>query len=169
MKTIGLLGGMSWESTVSYYQLINQEVNRRLGGFHSAKVLLNSVDFAEIEQLQMRGDWSRCAEILAQHARSLQLAGADFIVLCTNTMHIVAEHIAHAVSIPLLHIADATASVLQQNQIDKIGLLGTRFTMQQPFYCERLLNKYGINTLVPEIAQMERVHDIIYHECVRVK
>ena len=146
MKTIGLIGGMSWESTQTYYRLINQHVRDALGGLHSAKVVLYSVDFAEIEALQHQGDWQATAEILGAAGKSVEAAGADFLVLCTNTMHKVAEPLEAAVSIPLLHIADATAQVLQQQGVGCVGLLGTRFTMEQAFYIERL-QRHGIEVV----------------------
>ncbi|MEP1582759.1 MAG: amino acid racemase, partial [Marinobacter sp.] len=138
MKTIGLLGGMSWESTQTYYRLINEGIKSRLGGLHSAKLVLFSVDFAEIEALQHKGDWPATATMLANAALSLQNAGADFLMIGTNTMHKVAPEIEEAINIPLLHIADATAGVLTQDNIQRVGLLGTRFTMEQAFYRERL-------------------------------
>ncbi|MCG7575722.1 MULTISPECIES: aspartate/glutamate racemase family protein [unclassified Halomonas] len=163
MKTIGLIGGMSWESTQTYYRLINQHVRTALGGLHSAKVVLYSVDFAEIEALQHQGNWQATAEILAAASKAVEAAGADFMVLCTNTMHKVAEPLEAAVSIPLLHIADATAQVLQQQGITCVGLLGTRFTMEQAFYIERL-QRHGIEVVVPTEPQRERVHSVIYQE-----
>jgi len=163
MKTIGLLGGMSWESTQTYYRLLNQGVQARLGGLHSAKVVLYSVDFADIETLQQQGDWDAAGDQLATAARSVEAAGADFLLIGTNTMHKVASHIDAAVSIPLLHIADATASALQQDGIDRVGLLGTRFTMEQVFYRERL-ESHGIEVLVPDEVQRTTVHDVIYQE-----
>jgi aspartate racemase len=163
MKTIGLIGGMSWESTQTYYQLINQMVRERLGGLHSAKLVLYSVDFAEIETLQHRGGWDAAAKVLAQAATSVEAAGADFLLLCTNTMHKVAEQIELAASIPLLHIADATAQVLMEDGVSQVGLLGTRFTMEQTFYRERL-ELQGLKVLVPEEAERETVHSIIYQE-----
>lgn len=163
MKTIGLIGGMSWESTQTYYRLINQHVRTALGGLHSAKVVLYSVDFAEIEALQHQGNWQATAEILAAAGKAVEAAGADFLVLCTNTMHKVAEPLEAAVSIPLLHIADATAQVLQQQGITCVGLLGTRFTMEQVFYIERL-QRHGIEVVVPTEPQRERLHSVIYQE-----
>ncbi len=163
MKTIGLIGGMSWESTQTYYQLVNQLVRERLGGLHSAKLVLYSVDFAEIETLQHQGDWDATARILQRAAGSLEAAGADFLVLCTNTMHKVAGSIESAVKVPLLHIADATAQVLLKDGVTRVGLLGTRFTMEQAFYRERL-EQQGLEVLVPDEAQREAVHSIIYQE-----
>ncbi len=164
MKCIGLLGGMSWESTVSYYQALNRGVRAELGGLHSARVLLNSVDFAEIERLQHAGDWPATARLLAAEARKLQDGGADFLLIGTNTMHKVAPEIEAAIDIPLLHIADATAAKLQADGITRVGLLGTRFTMEQEFYKGRLQDRFGLAVLVPDEAGRERVHRIIYDE-----
>tara|TARA_Y100001001_G_C8006783_1_gene308309 strand:+ start:1629 stop:2318 length:690 start_codon:yes stop_codon:yes gene_type:complete len=163
MKTIGLLGGMSWESTVSYYQVINRDVNRALGGHHSAKIALISLDFAEVEAFQHQGRWDDAAGVLADAAWRVQEAGADLIVLCTNTMHKVARDIEKAVDIPLLHIADATADALIADGVKRVGLLGTCFTMEQGFYKDRL-EAYGIEVQVPEKAQRDQVHRIIYDE-----
>lgn len=164
MQTIGLLGGMSWESTVSYYRAINQGVKAALGGLHSAKIILYSVDFQEIERLQHQGDWEATADILVRAARTVERAGADGLIICTNTMHKVADRIERALSVPLLHIADATASQLVADGIRRVGLLGTRFTMEQAFYRERLEQRFGIDVLVPETSDRERVHRIIYTE-----
>ncbi|MGL5523018.1 MAG: aspartate/glutamate racemase family protein [Aeromonas veronii] len=164
MKCIGLLGGMSWESTVSYYQALNRGVRAQLGGLHSARVLLNSVDFAGIERLQHAGDWPATARLLAAEARKLQDGGADFLLIGTNTMHKVAPEIEAAIDIPLLHIADATAAKLQADGITRVGLLGTRFTMEQDFYKGRLQERFGLAVLVPDDAERERVHRIIYDE-----
>lgn len=164
MKCIGLLGGMSWESTVSYYQALNRGVRAKLGGLHSARVLLNSVDFAAIERLQHAGDWPATARLLAAEARKLQDGGADFLLIGTNTMHKVAPEIEAAIDIPLLHIADATAVKLQADGITRVGLLGTRFTMEQDFYKGRLQARFGLTVLVPDEAGRERVHRIIYDE-----
>lgn len=164
MKTIGLLGGMSWESTVGYYRAINEGVKNALGGLHSAKIAMYSVDFEPIEKLQQEGDWEGSARILSEAALRIQSAGADFLIICTNTMHKVAPQIENAITIPLLHIADATAEVLVRNNIKKVGLLGTAFTMEQDFYKGRLSNKYGINVLVPNEEDREIVHRIIYQE-----
>jgi len=166
LKTLGLIGGMSWESTQTYYRLINQKVRDELGGLHSAKIVLYSVDFAEIEALQHKGDWQATAEILGSVGRSVESAGADVLVLCTNTMHKVASEIEQAVSIPLLHIADATANVLEQDGITCVGLLGTRFTMEQTFYIGRLEQR-GIQVVVPDESQRERIHSVIYDELCR--
>ncbi|ELI6422596.1 aspartate/glutamate racemase family protein [Aeromonas veronii] len=164
MKCIGLLGGMSWESTVSYYQALNRGVRAQLGGLHSARVLLNSVDFAAIERLQHAGDWPATARLLAAEARKLQNGGADFLLIGTNTMHKVAPEIEAAIDIPLLHIADATAAKLRADGITRVGLLGTRFTMEQDFYKGRLQERFGLAVLVPDEAERERVHRIIYDE-----
>ncbi|MFB3948584.1 aspartate/glutamate racemase family protein [Aeromonas veronii bv. sobria] len=164
MKCIGLLGGMSWESTVSYYQALNRGVRAQLGGLHSARVLLNSVDFAGIERLQHAGDWPATARLLAAEVRKLQNGGADFLLIGTNTMHKVAPEIEAAIDIPLLHIADATAAKLQADGITRVGLLGTRFTMEQDFYKGRLQDRFGLAVLVPDEAGRERVHRIIYDE-----
>ncbi|GAA3965663.1 aspartate/glutamate racemase family protein [Allohahella marinimesophila] len=166
MKTIGLIGGMSWESTQTYYRLLNQKVRDELGGLHSAKLVLYSVDFAEIEALQHQGDWDATAEILGLAGRAVESAGAEFVVLCTNTMHKVASQIEQAMGIQLLHIADATASALQKNDITKVGLLGTKFTMEQAFYRDRL-QAHGIEVIVPDDAQRELVHSVIYNELCR--
>lgn len=163
MKTIGLIGGMSWESTLSYYQAINLGVKQRLGGLHSAKLAMISVDFAEIEKLQHVGDWAATADILSQAAKNLEAAGADGFIICTNTMHKVADLVAAEVGIPLLHIADATAEVLKQDGLSKVGLLGTGFTMQQAFYKGRLA-EHGIDVLIPEQQQIQLVHSVIYDE-----
>ena len=167
MKTIGLIGGMSWESTVPYYRLINEFVKERLGGLHSAKIILHSVDFHEVHQLQRAGDWHAAGRLLGATARSLETAGADCVVLCTNTMHTVAPAIESAVLIPLLHIADPTAQVIQAAGFSVIGLLGTRFTMEEDFYRDRLTTRHGLTVLTPSSADRERIHRIIFEElCV---
>lgn len=163
MKTIGLLGGMSWESTQTYYRMINEGVKARMGGLHSAKLVLYSVNFAEIEALQRKGDWAETARILSRAALGLQNAGADFLVIGTNTMHKVVPEIEQDIHIPLLHIADATAKVLAQDGITRVGLLGTRFTMEQAFYRERL-EASGIEVLTPDDTQRDTVHRVIYQE-----
>lgn len=163
MKTIGLIGGMSWESTVTYYQLINETVKKELGGLHSAKILLYSVDFAEIEEYQAKGQWDKSGEILGQVAANLEQAGADFIVICTNTMHKVVPQIQKKIRIPVLHIAEATAEVLKQKGIDKVGLLGTKYTMTQNFYKNKLLDA-GIEVVIPDACDVETVNDVIYQE-----
>lgn len=168
MKTIGLIGGMSWESTVTYYQVINETIKEALGGLHSAKLLMYSVDFDEIERCQTSGDWKRSADILADAARRLERAGADFIVICTNTMHKVAPEVRESVSIPLLHIAEVTARKLKEAGVTTVGLLGTCYTMTQPFYID-VLAESGIKVLVPEGETIQTVNDIIFNElCVGI-
>lgn len=164
MKVIGLIGGMSWESTVPYYRLINEGVKARLGGLHSAKIVLYSVDFAEIERLQHRGEWDEAGALLADAARALERAGADLVVLCTNTMHKVAPAIEAAVAIPLLHIADPTAAAIRQAGLSCVGLLGTRFTMEQDFYRARLTDRHGIDVVIPDDDDRALVHRVIYEE-----
>ncbi len=164
MKTIGLIGGMSWESTADYYREINQGVKQALGGLHSAELVLRSVDFDPIEKLQHAGDWAGAADILSQAARSVRAGGADFLLLCTNTMHKVAAEVEKAAGIPLLHIADATAEELLRDGISAVGLLGTRFTMEQDFYKERLRQNFGLKVLVPPPADREIVHMVVYDE-----
>ena len=163
MKTIGLLGGMSWESTVSYYQIINRIVKQRLGGLHSAKCLLYSVDFAEIEVCQAKGRWDDAAAILVEAARSLERGGADFLLICTNTMHKVAPEVAAGVSIPLLHLGEVTAEALQRQGIGKAALLGTRYTMEEDFY-SGVLRRRGIEVLIPEAADRAMINDVIFQE-----
>ena len=163
MKTIGLLGGMSWESTVTYYKMINETVKRELGGLHSAKVLLYSVDFAEIEACQAEGDWEKSADLLSDAARNLEKAGADFILICTNTMHKVAPAIQARIGIPVIHIAEATAEVLRTRGVTKVALLGTKYTMTQDFYRARL-EQAGISVLVPEGDAVDMVNAVIYDE-----
>ena len=164
MKTLGLIGGMSWESTVPYYRVMNQTVRERLGGLHSAKLLLYSVDFAEIETLQATGQWQAAGMLLAGVAQTLEQAGADGLVLCTNTMHKVADTLSAAVRIPLLHIVDPTASAMTQAGFGTVGLLGTRFTMEQDFYVNRLQQPHGLTVLTPPPADRDLVHQIIYQE-----
>lgn len=164
MKTIGLLGGMSWESTIPYYRLINEGVKQRLGGLHSAQILLHSVDFHEIELCQSQGDWQRAGEILAQAARGLQQAGAEGIVLCTNTMHKVAEAIETACDVPFLHIADATGRAIQKQQMNNVALLGTRYTMEQDFYRGRLQTEFAIDTPIPQADERQKINQIIFDE-----
>ena len=165
MRTIGLLGGMSWESTALYYRLLNEDVRERLGGFHSARLVMASVDFAEIEAMQSAGDWSAAGALLAHEAHALERAGAECLVLCTNTMHKVADAIEEAVGIPLLHLADVTADAVRRAGLDRVALLGTRFTMEQPFYADRL-RSHGIDVLVPDGDDRTLVHDVIYDELV---
>ena len=165
MKTIGLLGGMSWESTALYYRLINEGARRALGGTHSAPIVMVSVDFQEIEALQHAGDWSGTAKILSEKARQIESAGADFLLICTNTMHKVADEISASINIPLLHIADATAHAVRAAGIETVGLLGTKFTMEQAFYRGRL-EQHGVNVLVPPEAARDTVHRVIYEELI---
>ncbi|MDF1894427.1 aspartate/glutamate racemase family protein [Rahnella sp. Lac-M11] len=164
MKTLGLIGGMSWESTVPYYRMINEHIKQQLGGLHSAKLFLYSVDFYEIEKLQMAGDWQQAGELLGNAARSLARAGADVIVVCTNTMHKVAGDIERIGGLPLLHIADATAGKIKAHGLKKIGLLGTRFTMEQDFYRGRLQELHQIDVVTPDAGDREIIHRIIYEE-----
>ncbi|MER5777051.1 aspartate/glutamate racemase family protein [Streptomyces sp. NPDC002039] len=163
MKTIGLLGGMSWESTAEYYRLLNEFTRERLGGLHSARCVLYSVDFAEIEQLQAQGRWDEAGEVLAAAARSLEAAGADLVLLCTNTMHKVADQVQAAVSVPLLHLADATAEAVRAQGLRRVGLLGTAFTMEQDFYRGRLAAG-GLEVSVPDADGRALVHRVIYEE-----
>ena len=164
MKTIGLLGGMSWESSIEYYRIINRAVQERLGGLHSARSLMHSVDFAPVAALQAAGRWAEAGELLGQAARQLERGGADFVVLCTNTMHSVAAEVEAALSIPLLHIADPTARAIAAAGLRRVGLLGTRFTMEQDFYSGRLVHNYGLEVLVPPPEDREVVHRVIYEE-----
>lgn len=163
MKTIGLIGGMSWESTVPYYRIINEEIKNRLGGLHSAKIILYSVEFDEIERCQSSGDWEKSGDILGKAAQGLEAAGADFILICTNTMHKVAPQIASMIHIPIVHIADATADELQKRNIQRVGLLGTKYTMTQEFYKQKLIDR-GIDVIIPDDADIDIVNDIIFHE-----
>ncbi len=164
MKTIGLLGGMSWESTQWYYQALNRGIQKQLGGLHSAKIILHSVDFAEIEALQQKGDWKQAGIQLALAAKGIEKAGADFLLICTNTMHLVAEQIKSRISIPLLHIADATAESLVKQDIKKVALLGTAFTMEKDFYKGRLEQQHGIEVITPNQADRAIIHRVIYEE-----
>jgi aspartate racemase len=159
-----MLGGMSWESTASYYKAINEGINEKLGGLHSAKICLYNVDFDEIEKLQHQGKWAETAQILSKAAKSVEAGGADFLIICTNTMHKVAPEIESEISIPILHIADATAIKLVADGIKKVGLLGTRFTMEQDFYKSRLVNNYSLDVIVPFTADRTVIHDVIYEE-----
>ncbi len=163
MKTIGLIGGMSWESTVTYYKIVNETVKKDLGGLHSAKVLLYSVDFSEIEKCQADGDWDKSASILSAAAKNLENAGADFIVICTNTMHKVVPQIQRSITIPVIHIAEATADELKYHNITKVALLGTKYTMTQDFYKDKLINA-GITVLIPDEEEIDIVNDVIYNE-----
>ncbi len=163
MKTIGLIGGMSWKSTISYYKILNDVIVEKLGGFHSAKCILYSVDFHEIEECQSRGEWEKSGELLAEAALSLEKAGADFIVICTNTMHKVVDVIQRKITIPILHIAEATASELVEHRIRKVALLGTKYTMQQDFYKSKLIEA-GIEVIIPEDNDIELINSTIYNE-----
>lgn len=167
MKTMGLIGGMSWESSIEYYRIINETVKERLGGLHSCKSLMYSVDFAEIEALQHRGEWDKATVMMVDAAKRLEKGGADFIIICTNTMHLMADEIEKQVSIPLLHIADATAEGLKAHGIQRVGLLGTRFTMEKDFYRGKLIEKHGLDVLIPPEKEREQVHRIIYDELCR--
>jgi len=167
MKTIGLLGGMTWHSTVEYYRLINSGVHHRLGGSHCAKCILYSVEFAEVERLQDAGEWDALADFMIDVARRVESAGADFLVICANTMHRMAGAVEAAVSIPLLHIADATAGEIQRQGLKTVGLLGTRYTMEQDFYRARLEQRHGLKVLIPGVEERETVHKIIYRELGR--
>jgi aspartate racemase len=165
MRRIGLLGGMSWESTALYYRLLNEDVRERLGGFHSARLVMSSVDFAEVEAMQVAGDWEAAGHLLADEARALEAAGAACVVLCTNTMHKVADAVEAAVGIPLIHLADVTAAAVRDAGVGTVALLGTRFTMEQPFYADRL-RSHGLEVLVPAGDDLTLVHDVIYDELV---
>jgi len=166
MRTIGLIGGMSWESSLEYYRLVNEMIKNRLGGLHSAKCIMVSVDFAEIEEYQRLAQWDRAGEVMAGAAKSLEDGGAECVVLCTNTMHKLADVIQKAVRIPLLHIADATAKVVVQAGLRRIGLLGTRFTMEEDFYKQRLVDRFGLQVVIPNKAERDVVHRVIYDELV---
>lgn len=166
MKTIGLIGGMSWESTIPYYRIINEEVKNRLGGLHSAKIVLYSVEFDEIEKCQSNGEWEKSGDILGNAAKTVESAGADFLLICTNTMHKVVPQIASMIDIPIIHIADATADELEKNNTRSIGLLGTKYTMTQDFYKQRLIDR-GIRVLIPDEGDIETVNTVIFDElCV---
>jgi len=166
MKTIGLIGGMSWESSIEYYRIINETIREKLGGLHSAKSVMYSVDFAEIECLQQLGRWENATRLLVAAAQCVERGGADFILICTNTMHLMAEDVQKQISIPLLHIADATAAKVKEHNLKKIGLLGTKFTMEEDFYKGRLVEKHGLKVYVPEADGRETVHRVIYDELV---
>lgn len=166
MKTIGFIGGMSWESSIEYYRISNQVVREKLGGLHSAKSLMVSLDFAEVEELQAAGDWEAATRMMVSAARQLEAGGADFVVICTNTMHLMAQDVEDAIGIPLLHIADTAAVEIKESGLDTVGLLGTQFTMEKDFYRVRLAQKHGLQVLIPDRAQREEVHRIIYDELV---
>ncbi|KIQ23108.1 aspartate racemase [Flavobacterium sp. MEB061] len=167
MKTIGLIGGMSWESSSLYYQIINRTTQEKLGGVHSAKCILYSVDFNEIALLQKEGNWEKLGELMVEAAQSLEKGGADFIILCTNTMHKLSDEIEASVSIPLIHIGDAAAQKIKEKNFKKVGLLGTSFTMEQDFFKGRLLNRHQIETIIPDETQRAAIHRIIYDELVK--
>ncbi|ATA24828.1 aspartate racemase [Brenneria goodwinii] len=169
MKTLGLIGGMSWESTIPYYSTINEYVKNQLGGLHSAKIILHSVDFHDIEQLQSQGDWQQAARVLSDIAMGLEKAGAEAIVICTNTMHKVADAVENASQLPLLHIADATGESIAKQGMKKVGLLGTRYTMEQDFYRQRIHDRYGIDVIIPDSAGRETVNRVIYEELCQGK
>jgi len=164
MKTIGLVGGMSWESTLEYYRVINQYTKERLGGFHSAKIVLYSVDFAEVESRQHEGRWDDLTRLMIDAAQRVERAGAGFLVICTNTMHKMADDVQRQIRIPLLHIVDATATAIKSRAIKKVGLLGTRFTMEQDFYKQRLIRDHGLEVIIPEEKEREDIHRILYDE-----
>ncbi len=166
MKTIGLIGGMSWESSIVYYKLINKRINELLGGFHSCKSIMYSVNFAEIEKLQHEDKWADLDTIMADSAKKLENAGADILVLCTNTMHLCSKAIKEKISIPFLHIAEATGEEIMNRNLQKVGLLGTRFTMEKDFYIEVLTDKFGIEVIIPNEQEIEKVHKVIYDELV---
>jgi aspartate racemase len=164
MKTIGLIGGMSWESSIEYYRIINETVRDKLGGLHSAKSVMVSVDFAEIEALQHQGQWREATQMMIDAARNVERGGADFVIICTNTMHKMADDVQQAINIPLLHIADATAAKIKGQGLSKVGLLGTKFTMEEDFYKGRLVDRHGLEVLIPDDQQREMVHRVIYDE-----
>lgn len=169
MKTIGLIGGMSWESSAQYYAIMNRAVRDRLGAPHSAKILMQSLDFGEVERLQHKGDWDRLGDMMAQSAQALEAGGADCIALCTNTMHKLADRIEAASSLPFLHIADATAEAIKAAGMSRVGLLGTAFTMEQEFYRDRLSGMHGLDVLLPTADQRAEIHRVIYEELVAGK
>ncbi len=164
MKIIGLIGGMSWESSQEYYRIINETVKEMLGGFHSAKIIMYSVDFEEIEKLQHQGKWRELTELMIDAARRIERGGADFVVICTNTMHKMADDVQKNIKIPLLHIADVTAEKIKEKGLRKIGLLGTKFTMEEEFYKGRLAERYGLDVIIPNEEERQIVHDVIFNE-----
>lgn len=164
MKTIGMIGGMSWESSLEYYRIMNQAVKEKLGGFHSAQCILYSLDFDDVEKLQHQGDWESLTRLMIEAAQRVKKAGADFLVICTNTMHKMADEVQRAIQIPLLHIADVTAGAVKANEQSRVGLLGTKFTMEQDFYKGRLKEIHGIDILIPEDKERQLIHDILYNE-----
>jgi len=169
MKKIGLIGGMSWESTIEYYRIINEEINKRLGGLHSAKIIMYSFDFDEIEKFQSQGRWDSATDVMIEVAKRIEKAGAEIILICTNTMHKMFAQVEESVTIPVLHILDATAEAIKSKEIKKVGLLGTKFTMTQEFYKERLMSVHGIEVIIPGAQDMEKVNKIIYEELCRGK
>jgi aspartate racemase len=164
MKTIGMIGGMSWESSLEYYRIMNQAVKEKLGGFHSAPCILYSVDFDDVEKLQHQGDWASLNRLMIEAAQRVKKAGADFLIICTNTMHKMADEVQKAIQIPLLHIVDVTAKAVRANGQSRVGLLGTKFTMEQDFYKGRLHEMHGIDVLIPEDKERQVIHDILYNE-----
>lgn len=164
MKTIGLIGGMSWESSLEYYRIINELVKEKLGGLHSAKSLMYSLDFDEIEKLQHQGKWDKLTSVMIKAAQNLEKGGADFVLICTNTMHKMADDIQNNINIPLLHLIDTTADKIKQNRLRKVGLLGTNFTMEEDFYKGRLMNKYGLDVIIPNENDRQIIHQVIYQE-----
>jgi len=164
MKTIGLIGGMSWESSLEYYRIINEEVKKKLGGFHSGKIVMYSVEFAEIEKLQHEGNWDKATEFMIDAAQKVEKGGADFLLICTNTMHKMAEEVQQNINIPLLHMVDVVAEEIQAKGQKKVGLLGTRFTMEQDFYKGRLLEKHEIEAIIPPLDERKIIHGILYNE-----
>jgi aspartate racemase len=164
MKTIGLVGGMSWESTLEYYRIINQYTKERLGGFHSAKIVMYSVDFAEVEVRQHQGRWDELTGLMIDAAQRVERAGADVLVICANTMHKMAGDIGRNIRIPILHIGDVTAGAVKASSIQKVGLLGTRFTMEQDFYKQRLIQKHGLDVIIPDEKERDEIHGILYNE-----
>lgn len=167
MKTIGIIGGMSFESTIEYYKIINEEINKRLGSLHSAKMLIESYDFDEIEKLQSIEDWESLTKILINSAKKLQNAGADYIAIATNTMHLMADEVQNNISVPLIHITEATANLIKANNINTVALLGTKYTMTKPFYKDKLKNDYNINVIIPDIEEQQIINSIIYNELCR--
>jgi len=164
MKTIGLIGGMSWESSLEYYRIINETVKEKLGGFHSAKCLMYSVDFEEVEKLQRNGKWDEATALMIDAAQRVKKGGADFVVICTNTMHKMAEEVQNSINIPLLHLADVTAERIKAQGLKKVGLLGTKFTMEEDFYKGRLIKKHGLEVMIPDDEEREAIHNILYNE-----
>jgi len=164
MKTIGLIGGMSWESSLEYYRIINETVKEKLGGFHSAKCLMYSVDFEEVEKLQRNGKWDEATALMIDAAQRVKKGGADFVVICTNTMHKMAEEVQSSINIPLLHLADVTAERIKAQGLKKVGLLGTKFTMEEDFYKGRLIKKHGLEVMIPDDEEREAIHNILYNE-----